>query len=203
MTMKKPSSRRNDVIKQSDRRDFLKGMSLVAASAGAASALPKTGIAQAGAQAPATPAPPAATSVNNGESKLFVTVETSSGKVQGMITAGIKEFKGIPYGASTAGKNRYMPPKKPAPWTGVRECFAHGQCCPQTLSNLRSEYGMMILWDQQSGGMGEDCLVLNIWTPGVNDGAKRAVLVSFHGGGFVTGSGNAPGFDGAAARTIR
>ena len=56
---------------------------------------------------------------------------------------------------------------------------------------------MMILWDQQSGGMGEDCLVLNIWTPGVNDGAKRAVLVSFHGGGFATGSGNAPGFDGA------
>ena len=56
---------------------------------------------------------------------------------------------------------------------------------------------MMIQWDQQSGGMGEDCLVLNVWTPGVNDGAKRAVLVSFHGGGFTSGSGNAPGFDGA------
>jgi len=183
----------SDVIKQSARRDFLKGISLAAATAGAASALPKTGIAQTGTQAPATSAPPAA----NGESKLFVTVDTSSGKVQGMITAGIKEFKGIPYGASTSGKNRYMPPKKPIPWTGVRECFGHGQCCPQTLSNLRSEYGMMILWDQQSGGMGEDCLVLNVWTPGVNDGGKRAVLVSFHGGGFATGSGNAPGFDGA------
>jgi para-nitrobenzyl esterase len=45
--------------------------------------------------------------------------------------------------------------------------------------------------------MGEDCLVLNVWTPGVNDGAKRAVLVSFHGGGYTTGSGTAPGFDGA------
>jgi len=45
--------------------------------------------------------------------------------------------------------------------------------------------------------MGEDCLVLNVWTPGVNDNAKRAVLVSFHGGGYTTGSGNAPGFDGA------
>jgi para-nitrobenzyl esterase len=56
---------------------------------------------------------------------------------------------------------------------------------------------MMIQWDQQVGGMGEDCLVLNVWTPGVNDGKKRAVLVSFHGGGFATGSGNAPGFDGA------
>src|SRR5215510_9127008 len=90
-----------------------------------------------------------------------------------------------------------MPPRKLAPWTGVRECFGHGQACPQTPANLRSEYGMMIMWDQQSGGMGEDCLVLNVWTPGVNDAAKRAVLVSFHGGGFATGSGNAPGFDGA------
>src|SRR5262250_3456810 len=56
---------------------------------------------------------------------------------------------------------------------------------------------MMIEWDCQVGGMGEDCLTLNVWTPGVNDGQKRAVLVSFHGGGFATGSGNAPGYDGA------
>ncbi len=90
-----------------------------------------------------------------------------------------------------------MPPKQPASWTGVRECFAHGQISPQTVADLRSDYGMMIQWDQQPGGMGEDCLVLNVWTPGVNDGAKRAVMVSFHGGGFATGSGNAPGFDGA------
>jgi para-nitrobenzyl esterase len=117
--------------------------------------------------------------------------------VQGITSAGIKEFKGIPYGAPTGGKNRFMPPKKPAPWSGIRECLAHGQVCPQTPANLHSEYGMMIQWDQQSGGLGEDCLVLNIWTPGVNDGAKRAVLVSFHGGGFATGSGNAPGYDGA------
>jgi len=129
--------------------------------------------------------------------QIFPIVETTSGKVQGVAAAGIKEFKGIPYGASTAGKNRFMPPKKPAPWTGVRECFAHGQVCPQTPANLHSEYGMMIQWDQQSGGLGEDCLVLNVWTPGVSDGAKRAVLVSFHGGGFATGSGNAPGYDGA------
>jgi len=55
----------------------------------------------------------------------------------------------------------------------------------------------MIFWDYQPGGMGEDCLVLNVWTPGIKDGAKRPVLVSFHGGGWATGSGNAIGFDGA------
>jgi Carboxylesterase family len=108
---------------------------------------------------------------------LFWTVETASGKVQGISNTGIKEFKGIPYGAPTGGKNRYMPPQKPASWTGVRECFSHGQISPQTLANLNGDYGMMIQWDLHVGGMGEDCLSLNVWTPGVNDGGKRAVMV--------------------------
>jgi para-nitrobenzyl esterase len=132
-----------------------------------------------------------------GASQLFWTVETTSGKVQGIANSGIKEFKGIPYGAPTGGKNRYMPPRKPAAWTGVRECLGHGQICPQTLASLNSDYAMLIQWDLHVGGMGEDCLSLNVWTPGVNDGAKRAVMVSFHGGGFATGSGNGPGYDGA------
>jgi para-nitrobenzyl esterase len=117
--------------------------------------------------------------------------------VQGIANTGIKEFKGIPYGMPTGGKNRYMPPKKPASWTGVRECFGHGPISPQTLANLSGDYAMLIQWDQHVGGMSEDCLSLNVWTPGVNDGQKRAVMVSFHGGGFSTGSGNAPGYDGA------
>jgi para-nitrobenzyl esterase len=129
--------------------------------------------------------------------ELFFTADTQFGRVQGMANAGIKEFKGIPYGAPTAGKNRYMPPKKPSSWTGVRECFAYGQISPQTISSAASDYGQLIQWDLHYGtGMGEDVLTLNVWTPGIKDGGKRAVLVSFHGGGFATGSGNGPQYDG-------
>jgi len=172
------------------RRGFLKQSSLVVAGAALSSKVAATQEAP----PPQRPAPPLG---GSSDSELFWIVETNSGKVQGIANTGIKEFKGIPYGAPTGGKNRFMPPKKPASWSGVRECLCHGQVCPQTPADLRSDYGMMIQWDQQPGGMGEDCLTLNVWTPGVNDGQKRAVLVSFHGGGFATGSGNAPGYDGA------
>lgn len=130
---------------------------------------------------------------------VFAVAETTYGKVQGIINAGIKEFKFVPYGAPTSGKHRYMPPRNPIAWKGVRECIGYGPISPQTPADLRSEYGMMIQWDRHvgDGGMGEDVLHLNIWTPGVNDGGKRPVLVSFHGGGYATGSGNAPGYDGA------
>jgi para-nitrobenzyl esterase len=130
-------------------------------------------------------------------SELFFTADTQYGKVQGMSNTGIKEFKGVPYGAPTGGKNRYLPPQKPAAWTGIRECLAYGQISPQTISPPTSDYSQLIQWDLHYGtGMGEDVLTLNIWTPGIKDGAKRAVLVSFHGGGFATGSGNGPQYDG-------
>ena len=187
------SSEKSNQAGGPDRRAFLKGSSLALAAATAGSMLPP----KAAAQTSQTPARPAAGLGASSDKQLFWTVETTSGKIQGIANTGIKEFKGIPYGASTGGKNRFMPPKKPAAWAGVRECFSHGQICPQTVADLRSDYGMTIQWDQQPGGMGEDCLVLNVWTPGINDGQKRAVMVSFHGGGFATGSGNAPGYDGA------
>ncbi|MDP3747668.1 MAG: carboxylesterase family protein [Phenylobacterium sp.] len=131
--------------------------------------------------------------------QLFWTVETTAGRVQGIANGDIKQFKGVPYGASTAGSNRYMPPQKRAAWSGVRDCFGYGQVSPQVPMDLAYEYSMLINWDAHvgPGGMGEDCLNLNIWTPGVSDGAGRAVLVAFHGGGWTTGSGNAPMYDGA------
>ena len=172
------------------RRDFLKSSALTLAAAAAAS----TAASESPAQEAAAPSRPLAGAATGA---VFVETETIYGRVQGVQTAGTKEFKGIPYGASTAGRNRFMPPKKPAAWRGVRECLAHGQVSPQAPADLRSDYAMMIHWDYQPGGMGEDCLSLNIWTPGLKDGAKRPVLVSFHGGGFATGSGNSIGYDGA------
>jgi para-nitrobenzyl esterase len=160
----------------------------------AAAAVGSAGSREAGAQEAA----PARGGLDGGATgSIFVETDTVYGKVQGVQTAGVKEFKGIPYGAPTGGRNRFMPPKKPSAWKGVRECLAHGQISPQVPADLRSDYAMMIHWDYHPGGMGEDCLSLNVWTPGLKDGAKRAVLVSFHGGGFTTGSGNAIGYDGA------
>jgi para-nitrobenzyl esterase len=176
------------------RRDFLKSSSLLTA----ASLVSGGALAQ---QAPTPPRPVGGLGATT-TGKVFVETDTVYGKVQGVQSAGVKEFKGIPYGASTADKNRFMPPKKPTPWKHVRECIAHGQISPQVPADLRSDYAIMIHWDYQPGGMGEDCLVLNVWTQGLKDGGKRPVLVSFHGGGWATGSGNAIGFDGAQlART--
>jgi para-nitrobenzyl esterase len=152
---------------------------------------------RAAAQAPTPPAAaPAGLAAGGGSSKIFQITDTATGKVQGIANGPIWEFKGIPYGAPTGGKNRYMPPQKAAPWKGVRECFAFTSVCPQTQADIRGEYGQLIMWDRQVGGMGEDCLSLNVWTTNVDRSAKKAVMVSFHGGGFATGSGNAPGFDG-------
>jgi para-nitrobenzyl esterase len=142
-------------------------------------------------------AQPQAAATPGTNQQLFWTAETTYGRVQGIANTGIKEFKGIPYGATTGGKNRYMPPRKPLAWTGTRECLGAGPVCPQTLASLQNDYSMMIQWDQHAGVMSEDCLSLNVWTPGVNDGGRRPVMVSFHGGGFSSGSGNFLGYDGA------
>ena len=122
--------------------------------------------------------------------------QTTTGKIRGQIVDGVKVFKGIPYGGTTAGKNRFMPPTKPMPWTGVRDAIQWGHIAPQTTANGRIDYVNLIHWMDQPGGQGEDCLVLNVWTPVRNDSDKRPVLVSLHGGGFATGSGGAPGYNG-------
>jgi para-nitrobenzyl esterase len=119
-------------------------------------------------------------------------VETTSGKIRGVIQAGTHTFRGVPYGASTAGSNRFMPPRKPEPWAGVRETFQNGPTAPQ----LGAPPNALILNHKEPALQGEDCLVINVFTPGVNDGRKRPVMVWLHGGGFASGAGSAHSFDG-------
>ncbi len=117
-------------------------------------------------------------------------VEIESGKIAGAIIRGIYSFKGIPYGATTAGQNRFCPAQKPKPWTGIRSCRHYGFVCPQDkgTGRLNDEEAFMFQW--QDSVEGEDCLRINVWTPGINDKQKRPVMVWLHGGGFSAGSGH-------------
>ena len=130
------------------------------------------------------------------EADIFPIVETAQGRVRGVFAGGVKMFKGVRYGASTAGKNRFMPPAPPPKWAGIRDAYAYGQIAPEMPNGNANDYTGLIMFDLQPGGMGEDCLVLNIWTPTTDRNANLPVLFHIHGGGYYGGSGNSPGFDG-------
>ena len=113
---------------------------------------------------------------------------TQYGRVRGFILDGIYQFKGIPYGASTAGENRFMPPKPPQSWDYVRPALLYGESAPQVVGYDRrpeSYAGFVDHWNYDL--IGEDCLRLNVWTPALDEG-KRPVLVWLHGGGFSSGN---------------
>ncbi len=164
------------------RRQFLKRASLLVAGTQAGALLPS-------AAAAAIPGAAKQAKPLSGAKGSDPVVDTSSGKVRGTVHDGIRVFKGIPYGASPAGKNRFMPPNKPAPWSGVREATAFGHSAPQPQWAGPYDFLRIIDWITIPGHA-EDCLVLNVWTRAVKDNAKRPVLVSFHGGGFALGSGS-------------
>ncbi|HVY23779.1 MAG TPA: carboxylesterase family protein [Steroidobacteraceae bacterium] len=118
----------------------------------------------------------------------YVKVETASGWVRGGHCRGALVFKGIPYAGDVSGANRFKAPPPLKPWQGVFDATHLG---PPTLQRPKNTYG------EQEPAPAEDCLVLNVWTPAVNDHRKRPVMFYIHGGGYVTGSGGSPTQDGS------
>jgi para-nitrobenzyl esterase len=118
---------------------------------------------------------------------------TVNGKIRGSALGKVKAFKGVPYGASTEGAGRFMPPSKVSSWTGVRDALELGPASPQNPSVLIPE--SMAQQPKGDNAGSEDCLHLNVWTQSTG-GGKRPVMVWFHGGGYSAGSANWPMYDG-------
>lgn len=119
-----------------------------------------------------------------------VIATTGSGRIRGFDADGIKTFKGIPYAAPPTGERRFRPPQPVEPWTGVREALEYGPSSPQPTQRPPG-------WAHEARES-EDCLYLNVWTPGVGDGGRRPVMVWIHGGGYAIGSGSWPLYDATA-----
>ena len=121
-------------------------------------------------------------------------VETAAGKVRGIDRDGILTFLGVPYGGDTSGPNRFKAPPPVRPWSGIRDATAFGPSSWQPsmagAGDMVATFGGLV-----EPSMGDDCLVLNVWTPSTS-GSDRPVLVYFHGGGFLSGSGSWPAYDG-------
>src|SRR3989304_2554233 len=111
-------------------------------------------------------------------------VSTKCGRVEGDFQNGIYSFKGVPYAAPPVGDLRWMPPQAPTPWSGVRPARNYGAIAPQNPMPAGGGFGPDFSGQPQD----EDCLFLNIWTPGLDD-ARRPVMLWIHGGAFIIGSG--------------
>ncbi|MBX5462097.1 MAG: carboxylesterase/lipase family protein [Steroidobacteraceae bacterium] len=119
--------------------------------------------------------------------------ETATGKVRGFANGPISVFKGIPYGATTAGAHRFAPARRPQPWTDVRDATRLGARAPQLPAEGIIPEEVIAFANEP---MSEECLFLNVWTPALRDGRKRPVMVWLHGGGYFAGSGGQDRYDG-------
>jgi para-nitrobenzyl esterase len=114
--------------------------------------------------------------------------ETTYGKVRGFIHRDIYNFLGIPYGASTEGKNRFMPPQNPEPWTDIYPAVYWPNAAPQLLENFYANRYLAFTDYWHYDDVSENCLGINVWTPGYADNTKRPVILWIHGGGFTSGN---------------
>jgi para-nitrobenzyl esterase len=117
-------------------------------------------------------------------------VETTSGKLRGAVIDGVTAFRGVPYGASTAGANRFMPPRPVQPWAGVRDALDYAGQAPQGPRGAQRAEMANFSGPPDASPETEDCLTLNVWTPAADSAARRPVMVWLHGGAFSYGSSN-------------
>ena len=151
---------------------------LLSASAGIGAALM-------GRNSPAEAAQPPPQTPGHCSTPASAVATTQYGKVRGYLDGGVLTFKGVPYGQTTGGENRWLPAKAPVPWTGERPTLVYGANCPQSLHDFTAvEQSFLQQW--VDGYFSEDMLKLNIWTPSLT--GKRAVMFYIHGGGYSFGS---------------
>jgi len=135
----------------------------------------------------------ATTPLMSGEN--IAVVPTNSGKVRGYVHNNIYTYKGIPY----AQAKRFQAPQKPKAWEGVRSSLTYGPVSPLMTPTTSVSDEIEFVFHHDWGYTNEDCLRLNVWTPGVNDGKKRPVMFWIHGGGYTAGSSQEiPSYDGEA-----
>ena len=117
---------------------------------------------------------------------------TTHGAVQGITRGGVHSFKGIPYADAPVGNYRFLRAPPLTRWEGRRNAFNYGPICPQSAvsqDEAQSEWSFLI----QKGPVtvqSEDCLRINVWTPGLSDGGKRPIMLWLHPNGFMSGSGH-------------
>lgn len=118
---------------------------------------------------------------------------TDAGKVRGYIHNAVYTYKGIPY----AKAKRFEAAQKLTPWQGVRSSMTYGPVSPLETPTTNVQDETEFVFHHDWGFPNENCLVLNVWTPGINDGKKRPVMFWIHGGGFTAGSSQElPSYDG-------
>jgi para-nitrobenzyl esterase len=170
-------------------------------AAGAAAAAATSSAAGAAGLPALPPLPPRQHNAITGKGVPAVTsvVDTTSGRVQGLVNEGVQTFKGIRYGAPPVGPLRWMPPRPPEPASAVLDCSEYGapamQMASGTTASPVTDFGMQMsrvfTTPSELKIQNEDCLFLNVWTP-ATDNSKRPVMFWIHGGGFAYGSGGQP-----------
>jgi para-nitrobenzyl esterase len=116
-------------------------------------------------------------------------VGTTAGELRGARENGIAVFRGVPFATPPVAELRFMAPQPMPTWQGVRDATKDGPIAPQGRSRLAHVMGDF------ERPQSEDCLTLNVWTPGA-DSKKRPVLAWIHGGAFSSGSGSLPWYSG-------